>query len=125
MMAVISLILILCFLPFSNLVAWDPPASVVVIKDDKAAYFKRADGSDLEVGFYRIQGTGEIAYCVDADATGPGGNTYVPNEGGITDARYLSAIQAVIQHGYPYQTNCLSTAMTQFSRLPCICSMWV
>jgi|GEM_PF-1366529 len=108
LLTIVSLILVLCFLPFSNLVAWDPPASVVVIKDNKAAYFKRADGSDLEVGFYSIQGTGEIAYCVDADALGPGGNTYVPNESGITDARYLSAIQAVIQHGYPYQTNGLS-----------------
>jgi len=105
---VISLILTLCFLPFTCLVAWTPPASVIVQKAADAAYFRRADGSDLQVGFYYLQDTNEIAYCVDADATGPGGNTYVPNEGGIADARYLSAIQAVIQHGYPYQTGGLS-----------------
>ena len=108
LLMVVSLILILCFLPFANLVAWDPPQNVVVLKDDSAAYFKRADGSDLQVGFYSIQSTGEIAYCVDADATGPGGNTYSLNDSGIASAQYKAGIQAILQHGYPYQTNGLT-----------------
>ena len=105
---VVSLVLVLCFLPFTKLVAWDPPQNVVVLKDDSAAYFKRSDGSDLQVGFYSIQSTGEIAYCVDADATGPGGNSYSLNDSGIASAQYKAGIQAILQHGYPYQTNGLS-----------------
>ncbi len=105
---VISLILTLCFLPFTCLVAWTPPANVTINKAADAAYFKRADGSDLQAGFYYIAGTNEIAYCVDADATGPGGNTYSLNDSAITNSGYLYGIQAVLQHGYPYQTGGLS-----------------
>lgn len=108
-LTVLSIILTICFLPFTCLVAWTPPSNVIINKAADAAYFKRADGSDMQSGFYYIAGTNEIAYCIDAEATGPGGNTYVPNDTAITAPGYLSAIQAVIQHGFPYQTNGLST----------------
>jgi hypothetical protein len=71
LLTIVSFILVLCLLPFSNLVAWDPPQNVVVLKDRAAAFFTRADGSDMEVGFYYIQGTNGIAYCVDSDAISP------------------------------------------------------
>ena len=104
---IIALTLLLSIVPSTVGAAWTAPSAVTINKDEDAAYFKRADGSDMQTGFYYIAGTNEIAYCADADAFGPGGTGYALNDGALNGA-YLSGIQVILQNGYPYTTNGLS-----------------
>ncbi len=101
-----SLSLLICLIPLAGVFAgWSPPASVTINNAQHVSYFTSATGSSMETGFYYVAGTNEVAYCVDAEGYGPGGTTYTPNDAALTNADYLAGVQAIIQNGYPYNTN--------------------
>src|SRR5665647_433418 len=105
---VLTLSLLISLFPISDVAAWSAPANVTINKSANASYFTNQWGTPLTTGFYYVAGSGELAYCADQEATGPGGTGYSLNDGGLGNAAYLSGIQSIIQNGYPKYTNGLS-----------------
>ncbi|MEI8201234.1 MAG: SpaA isopeptide-forming pilin-related protein [Eubacteriales bacterium] len=105
---VLTLSLLISLFPMSDLAAWSAPANVTINKSVNASYFTNQWGTPLTTGFYYVASSGELAYCADQEATGPGRTGYSLNDDGLGNASYLSGIQSIIQNGYPKYTNGLS-----------------
>ena len=105
---VLALSLLISLFPITYVTAWSPPANVTINKSANASYFTNQWGTPMTTGFYYVAGSGELAYCADQDATGPGGTGYSLNDSGLGNTAYLSGIQAILQNGYPFTTCGLS-----------------
>jgi len=105
-MTLILTILISLF-PVSNLFAWSPAQNIIINQVGTPPEFINQYGTHLVSNFY-VTDTGEIAYCADQEAYGPGGTGYTLNDGGLSNNAYLAGIQRVIQNGYPFSRNGLS-----------------
>lgn len=105
---VLALSLLISLFPITYVTAWSPPSNVTINKSVNAAYFTNQFGTPMTTGFYSVAGSGELAYCADQEATGPGGTGYSLNDDGLGNTAYLSGIQAILQHGYPFTTGGLS-----------------
>jgi TQXA domain-containing protein len=96
--------------------AWDPSPNVIIVQNGPLrSLWNWADGTPMETGFYNIAGTSDIAYCVDAEASAPNGNLYDFNDGAVANQAYLKGIQAIIQHGYPFDLHGLSDEQARYA----------
>jgi len=102
---VLAVSIFILLLPFENIfAAWTTPNNITINDSTGSAensYFKNLYGTPQDVNMYYVVGQPEdIAYCIDAEATGPGGTAYGISDSAI-DATYRNGIVRIAQYGYP------------------------
>src|SRR5665648_219081 len=106
---VLSTILVLSIsisiLPFENIFAdWTTPNNITIndsTGSSEISYFKNLYGTPQDANMYYIAGQPQdIAYCIDAEAKGPGGTAYAISDSAI-DVTYRNGIARIVQYGYP------------------------
>lgn len=101
----LAMTLLIPFIPLNHVLAdWTIPNDIVVIDSTGAstiAYFANSYGYGQVTNLFYVEGhANTIAYCIDAEAEGPGGTSYTMNDSAI-DATYRDGLARISQAGYP------------------------
>ncbi|MEI8199308.1 MAG: SpaA isopeptide-forming pilin-related protein [Eubacteriales bacterium] len=97
--------ILISLLPFDNIFAvWTTPNNITINDSTGSAeisYFINLYGTPQDANMYYVAGHPEdIAYCIDAEAEGPGGTAYAINDSSI-DATFRNGLARIAQYGYP------------------------
>ena len=105
---ILTVSILISLLPFENIfAAWTTPNNITIndsTGSSEISYFKNLYGTPQDTNMYYVAGQPEdIAYCIDAEATGPGGTAYVINDSAI-DVTFRAGLARIAQYGYPTQS---------------------
>src|SRR5665647_332195 len=102
---VLAVALLVQFIPVESVFAAFTIPNNIVISDSTGSavieYFANQYDTPQKTNMYYVEGQANtIAYCIDAESTGPGGTAYALNDSAI-DATYRAGLARIAQYGYP------------------------
>jgi len=102
---VLAVSILISLLPFENIFAvWTTPNNITINDSTGSAeisYFKNVYNTPQDTNMYYVAGQPEdIAYCIDAEANGPGGTAYAINDS-LIDLTFRNGLARIAQYGYP------------------------
>ena len=102
---VLAVALLVQFIPVECVfAAWTTPNNITINDSTGSAdvrYFVNQYGTPQQTNMYYVAGQANtIAYCIDAESTGPGGTAYALDDAAI-DATYRAGLARIAQYGYP------------------------
>ena len=102
---VLAVALLFQVIPVESVFAvWTTPNNITINKSNGStyiSYFKNLYNTPQNTNSYNVANQPEdIAYCIDAEAYGPGGTAYALNDSAI-NATYRAGLTQIAQYGYP------------------------